>query len=142
MLSIPSVKGIEIGTAFENTKKLGSEVHDEIFYNDRRGFYRKTNRAGGVEGGISNGENIVVRLAVKPIPTLGRPLHSVDIVTKKSRFAQKERADVSVVPAVGVIGEALLAYVIANAFCEKFGSDKLTDIKTSYQLYMRKVKNV
>ncbi len=142
MLSIPSVKGIEIGKAFENSKKFGSTVHDEIFYNTEKGFYRKTNRAGGIEGGISNGEDIIINLAIKPIPTLGKPLHSVDILTKEKRLAQKERADICVVPAVGVIAEAMLAYVISCAFLEKFGNDNMDDIKSNYNLYINRIKNV
>ncbi len=142
MLSIPSVKGIEIGEAFENSKRFGSDVHDEIFYSDEKGFYHKTNRAGGIEGGVSNGGDIVVRLAIKPIPTLRKPFHSVDILTKEERLAQKERADVCVVPAVGVIGEAMLAFVISDAFIEKFGGDCLDDIKSHYDLYMKRIRDV
>jgi len=142
MLSIPSVKGVEIGEAFENAKKFGSDVHDEIFYENEKGFYHKTNRAGGLEGGVSNGEDIVIHLAIKPIPTLGKPLHSVDIVTKSDRLAQKERADTCVVPAAGVIGEAMLAYVLSDAFCEKFGGDNLNDIGVNYKSYMERLKNV
>ncbi|MGB3477776.1 MAG: chorismate synthase [bacterium] len=142
MLSIPSVKGVEIGEAFENAKKFGSDVHDEIFYKNENGFYHKTNRAGGLEGGVSNGEDIVIHLAIKPIPTLGKPLHSVDIVTKSDRLAQKERADTCVVPAAGVIGEAMLAYVLSDAFCEKFGGDNLNDIGVNYKSYMERLKNV
>ncbi len=142
MLSIPSIKGIEIGEAFENSKKFGSDVHDEIFHNNEKGFYHKTNHAGGVEGGITNGEDIVIHLAIKPIPTLGKPLHSVDILTKEKRLAQKERADICVVPAVGVIAEAMLAFVVACAFLEKFGTDTMDDIKSSYNLYMKRIRDV
>jgi len=140
MLSIPSVKGVEIGPAFENARLFGSAVHDEIFYNKKKGFYRETNRAGGIEGGVSNGEDIIVRLAIKPIPTLGRPLHSVDILSRQEKFAQKERADVCVVPAVGVIGEAMLAFVITNVFLEKFGGDSLDEIKSNYRQYLSRIK--
>ena len=142
MLSIPSVKGFEIGDAFENSKKCGSDVHDEIFYSEEKGFYHRTNRAGGIEGGVSNGEDVVVRLAVKPIPTLRKPLRSVDILTKEERLAQKERADVCVVPAVGVIAEAMLAFVISDAFVEKFGGDCLDDIKSHYDLYVKRIRDV
>jgi chorismate synthase len=142
MLSIPSVKGIEIGEAFKNSKKFGSAVHDEIFYDNEKGFYHKTNRAGGIEGGITNGEDINIFLAIKPIPTLRKPLHSVDILTKGKRPAQKERADICVVPAVGVIAEAMLAYVISCAFLEKFGSDSMNDTKSNYNLYMKRIRNV
>jgi chorismate synthase len=142
MLSIPSVKGIEIGEAFDNLKKFGSTVHDEIFYNTEKGFYRKTNRAGGIEGGISNGEDIIINLAIKPIPTLGKPLHSVDILTKEKRLAKKERSDICVVPAIGVIAEAMLAYIISCAFLEKFGNDNMDDIKSNYNLYINRIRNV
>lgn len=142
MLSIPSVKGVEIGDAIDNSRRFGSEVHDEIFFNKNRSFYRETNRAGGIEGGISNGEDIIVRLVVKPIPTLGKPLHSVDISTKEERLAQKERADVCVLPAVGVIAESMLAFVIANALVEKFGGDCLDDIKSNYESYINRIANV
>jgi len=142
MLSIPSVKGVEIGEAFKNSLRFGSETHDEIFYSKNANFYRKTNRAGGIEGGISNGERIIARLYAKPIPTLRTPLHSIDLKTKKQARAYKTRADVCVVEAVGVIGEAMLTYVVADALCEKFGGDNLVDIKRSYCVYLKRTKNV
>ncbi|MGQ9664125.1 MAG: chorismate synthase [bacterium] len=142
MLSIPSVKGIEIGDAFKNALRSGSEVHDEIYYNKEKNFYRKTNRAGGIEGGMSNGERIIVRLYVKPIPTLKKPLGSVDIKKKNPAPALTTRSDICVVPAIGVIGEAMLAYVIADALCEKFGNDCLGDIKKAYKTYQKRIKNV
>lgn len=142
MLSIPSVKGVEIGEAFENSKKFGSAVHDEIFYDNEKGFYHKTNRAGGIEGGITNGEDIIVHLAIKPIPTLSKPLHSVDILTKEEVLALKERADICVVPSVGVIAEAMLAYILSCAFLEKFGSDSTKDIKSYYNLYIKRIRDV
>ncbi|MDD2716150.1 MAG: chorismate synthase [Candidatus Wallbacteria bacterium] len=139
LMSIPSVKGVEIGPAFENAGKCGSEVHDEIFHDRQKGFFRRQNRAGGVEGGISNGEPIVVRLAVKPIPTLQKPLATVDIKTLEPGKAFRDRADTCVVPAVGVIGEAMLAYVLADAFLEKFGCDCLEDIKKAYDSYLKRI---
>jgi chorismate synthase len=142
MISIPSVKGVAIGNAFENTQKFGSDVHDEIIYEQEKSFHHTTNRAGGIEGGVSNGEDIVVRCAIKPIPTLRIPLHSVDLMTKEERYAQKERADICVVPAVGVIGEAMLALVICDAFLEKFGGDCLDDIRINFTSYMERIKNV
>ncbi len=142
MLSIPSVKGVEIGNAFENSKKFGSDVHDEIFHKAQKGFYRETNRAGGIEGGVSNGEDIIARCAVKPIPTLNIPLRSVDMVTKEEGRAQKERADTCVVPSVGVIGETMLAFVVCDAFIEKFGGDNLEDIKAHFNSYLERVKSV
>jgi chorismate synthase len=142
MMSIPSVKAVEIGEGIENTKKYGSKVHDEILYSKAKGFYRLTNRAGGIEGGVSNGEDIVIRIHAKPIPTLSSPLRSVDIKTKKQTLAQKERADVCVVPAAGVIAEGMLAYVLSRTFLRKFGGDCMKDIKASYNLYIERVKNV
>jgi chorismate synthase len=141
-MSIPSVKGVEIGPAYSNAAKPGSEVHDEIFYAKEKGFYRLSNRAGGIEGGMSNGEDIIVRLIVKPIPTLAKPLRSADVRTKQRAVAQKERADVCVVPAVGVIGEAMLAYVISDAYLEKFGSDCLVDIQRNHDQYQQRMRNV
>ncbi len=142
MMSIPSVKGVEIGEGIENTKKFGSDVHDEIFYSEEKGFYRLTNKAGGIEGGMSNGEDIRVRIYLKPISTLSKPLKSVDINTKKQTLAQKERSDVCVVPAAGVIGESMLAYVLSNAFLEKFGCDCLEDIELNYRSYLERIANV
>jgi chorismate synthase len=141
MLSIPSVKGVEIGSAFENTKLKGSMVHDEIFYDNDKGFFRKSNNAGGIEGGITNGENIIVRIAIKPIPTLMTPLKSINIKTKRETKAHVERADTCIVPAAGVIGESMLAYVLSDLICEKFGSDNISDIKENYEYYMRRLKN-
>jgi chorismate synthase len=140
MLSVPSVKGVEIGDAWENARHFGSSVQDEIFYRTGRGFFRKTNRGGGIEGGITNGSPLVVRLAVKPIPTLARPLRSVNLMTKRPTFGHRERADLCAVPAVGVIAEAMLALVLADAYLEKFGQDCLADIRASYRRYCRRIK--
>jgi chorismate synthase len=145
LMSIQAVKGVEIGLGFEAATKPGSEVHDAIFYDASRDglkFYRKTNHAGGIEGGISNGENIVLRAALKPIPTLGKPLRSVDLVSKKEVKAAKERADVSVLPAAGVIGEAVVALEIASAFLEKFGGDSLAEVKRSYRGFMKNLSRL
>jgi len=136
VMSIPAVKGVEIGLGFEATRRRGSLVHDEIYYEAGIGFYRRTNNAGGTEGGISNGEAIVVKAAVKPIPTLSRPLKSVDFISKETSDASKERSDVCVVPAAGVVGEAVVAIEIANALLEKFGGDSITEIKHSFKAYM------
>ena len=141
MLSIPSVKGVEIGPAFENTKLKGSQVHDEIFYSQQKGFFRKTNRAGGVEGGISNGENLIVRIAIKPIPTLMKPLNSVNIETKRQEKAHVERSDTCIVPAAGVIGEAMMAFVLSDLIVEKFGGDNISDIKLNFENYRRRLRN-
>jgi len=141
MLSIPSVKGVEIGDAWDNTRRFGSQVQDEIFFRRGRGFFRKTNRGGGIEGGITNGSRLVVRLAVKPIPTLARPLRSADLKTGRPVFAHRDRADICALPAVGVIAEAMLAWVLADAYLEKFGSDSLRDIRASYRRYCRRIRN-
>lgn len=142
MMSIPAVKGVEIGPAFENARKTGSGVHDEILYVKERGFYHATNRAGGIEGGMTTGEDIIVRCAVKPIPTLKQPLRTVDIVSKEPRSAQKERADTCVVPAVGVIAESMLALALCRAFLEKFRGDCLADIQNSFAAYKKRIAHV
>lgn len=135
VMSIQAVKGVEIGLGFGVTQVLGSEVHDEIFHGDGR-FYRETNRAGGIEGGMTEGEEIVIRGALKPIATLMRTIMSVDIETKEAFDSAKERSDVCTVPAAGVIGEAVVAIVIADAMQEKFGGDSLGEMKRNYQGYM------
>jgi len=138
LMSIPSVKGVFIGDE-DISLRPGSEAQDEIDYRSSEGFYRKSNHAGGIEGGMSNGEDLVARIHVKPLPSLGRPLKSVDIISKKSVDAQKERADVCVVPAAGVVGEAMLAFVLTQALTEKFGGDSIDEIKINYQQYLKKL---
>lgn len=134
LMSIPSVKGVEIGMGFASSKLPGSLVHDEILYNKSlKKFFRSTNRAGGIEGGISNGEPIVVRAAMKPIPSLGNPLPTVNINTKKKTPAQVTRADICSVPAGGVIGEAVLALELASSMREKFGGDSLEEMKRNFK---------
>ena len=142
VISIQAMKGVEIGQGFDAARTPGSRVHDEIFYDAERcgegctsGFYRNTNNAGGIEGGISNGEPIVVRAAMKPIPTLYRPLKTVDIVTKETIEATVERSDVCAVPAAAVVAEAVVAVEVVNAFLEKFGGDSLGEIKRNYEGY-------
>ncbi len=130
--SIHAVKGVEIGDAFANAGKFGSDVHDEIFYNEKKGYYRKTNRSGGLEGGVTTGERLVIRGAMKPIPTLARPLMSVDISTKKSASAHKERTDTCSVPAAAVVAEAMAALALINPFLEKFGGDSLKEIQKHF----------
>ena len=138
MMSIPAVKAVEIGDGTAGAKKPGSAVHDEIFYDsDRKRFYRKTNNAGGVEGGITNGEDVRVRIHLKPIPTLRKALRSVDIRSRKAAKAAFERSDVCVVPAAGVVGEAMLAIILASAFLEKFGGDSLTEVEKTYEAFLR-----
>ncbi|MBT5872445.1 MAG: chorismate synthase [Candidatus Latescibacteria bacterium] len=138
VMSIQAVKGVEIGMGFDVTNVLGSEVHDEIFYGDGQ-FYRETNRAGGIEGGMTEGEDIVVRGALKPIATLMRTIMSVDIETKEPFDSAKERSDVCTVPAAGVIGEAVVAFEIADALCAKFGGDSMDEMKRNYDGYMDQI---
>jgi chorismate synthase len=140
VMSIQAIKGVEVGIGFEASRRPGSEVHDEIFHSKAKGFYRKTNRAGGIEGGISNGENIVLRAAMKPIPTLIKPLRSVDIETKRAFKASVERSDVCAVPAAGVIAEAVVAFELARAMVEKFGGDSLSEMKWNYENYVKTVR--
>ena len=134
-MSIQAVKAVEIGTAVANSGRFGSEVHDEIFY-DGHGFTRPTNRAGGLEGGITNGEELRVRGYLKPISTLRKALHSVDIDTKAEDIAAFERSDITAVPAAGVIGEAMLAIVLANSMREKFGGDSIAEMSRNFALYV------
>ena len=139
VMSIPSVKGVEIGLGFAASPLPGSRVHDEIFYSDGK-FFRRTNRAGGLEGGLTNGEPIVIRGAMKPIPTLRNPLSSVDIKTKKKRRAEYTRADICAVPAGGVIAEAMVALELGRAMREKFGGDSLREIKRNFKGYIDQLK--
>ena len=140
IMSIQAIKGVEIGAGFSSADRSGSMVHDEIFWSKKIGFNRKTNFAGGIEGGMSNGENIVIRAAMKPIPTLYKPLRSVDIVSKKPFKATVERADICAVPAAGVIAEAVAAFVIASAMTEKFGGDSLIEMKRHFNMYMKHLR--
>jgi len=141
MMSIQSVKGVEIGDAFKAAEERGSQVHDGIVMGggSRYPWRRKSNHAGGIEGGISNGEPIVLRLAVKPVPTLAKPLASVDLVSGASVQAHFERSDVCVVPAVGVIGEAMLAIVLADAMLEKFGGDSMQETRRNVDGYLKSI---
>ncbi len=139
IMSIPAIKGIEFGEGFGLSELCGSRAHDEIFYSSSKGFYRETNRAGGLEGGMTNGEPILIRAAMKPIPTLSKPLKTVDIVTKKPVSAIKERADVCAVPAAAVVGEAAVAFEIAHAVIEKFGGDSLLELKRNYNGYLKQI---
>ncbi len=137
-MSIQAIKGVEIGQGFGAAFKRGSEVHDEIFYDKSTSYYRKTNNAGGIEAGISNGCPIVVRAAMKPIPTLCKPLQSIDIVTKKPFFASVERSDVCAVPAASIVGEAVLAWVLAQVITEKFGKDSMEEMLENYTNYKKR----
>jgi chorismate synthase len=141
VMSIQAVKGVEVGTGIENAASLGSRVHDEIGYSRAEArFTRKTNRAGGLEGGITNGEDIVVRGYLKPISTLRQPLESVDPESKETVKAAYERSDVCVVPAAGVIGEAMMALVLARAFLEKFGGDSLAETRRNFENYVEQIR--
>ena len=141
LMSIQGIKGVEIGLGFGFSAKSGSQVHDEIFYCEDKGiFSRTTNNAGGVEGGITNGEVVIARAAMKPIPTLMKPLRSVDIITKKPESASTERSDVCAVPAVSVVGEAVMAFEIARCFMEKFGGDSINEVTRNYEGYMEQIR--
>ena len=139
VMAIPAVKGVEIGMGFGAAELPGSKIHDEIFYSKDKGFHHKTNNAGGIEGGITNGEPIVIRAAVKPISTLVKPLKSVDISTKKASEAHVERSDISAVEPAAVVGEAAVAIELAGAFLEKFGGDAMEDIVASYKAYQSRI---
>lgn len=140
-MSIQAMKGVEIGMGFEAARRFGSEVHDDIYY-DKEGqqFIRHTNNAGGLEGGITNGLPIVMRVAMKPISTLYSPKKSVDIETKEPFDATVERSDICTVPAAGVVGEAVVAFEMANALIEKFGGDNLEEMKRNFDAYQAYVK--
>jgi chorismate synthase len=140
-MSIQAVKAVEIGTGVANAAKFGSEVHDEIFPGGDGNFQRRTNRAGGLEGGITNGEELRVRGYLKPISTLRKPLRSVDIGSKKEDIAAFERSDITAVPAAGVIGEAMLAIVLANSFREKFGGDSIVEMKDNFERFRAALNN-
>ncbi len=140
-MSIQAVKGVEIGDGFANAQKFGSEVHDEIFVDADKKVFRRTNRAGGIEGGMSNGEPIVIRAAMKPIPTLMKPLQSVDIATKLPVTASKERSDTCAIWAAAVVGEAMAAIVTADAIVDKFGGDALSDTLQNLKNYRERIKN-
>lgn len=140
IMSIPAIKGVEIGKGFEGAKMEGSNVHDEIAYSEE-GFFRKTNNSGGIEGGMSNGENIVIRCAMKPIPTLYKPLESVDMETKEVKLAQIERSDVCAVPSCSIVAESMLAFVLANEISIKFGGDSINELKRNYFGYKEYLKS-
>ena len=140
VMSIQAVKAVEIGTGVVNATSYGSQVQDEIRYNaSRRRFVRSSNRAGGLEGGITNGEDVLVRGYLKPISTLRRPLLTADLETKEAVKAAYERSDVCVVPAGGVAGEAMIAFVLAGAFLEKFGGDSLDEMRRNFEGYQRQL---
>ena len=142
IVSMQAVKGVEIGFASEGAEYFGSKVQDSIHYNkEEREFFRGANRAGGLEGGITNGQDILVRGLLKPISTLRRPLESVDLITRDAEKAAYERSDVAVVPAAGVIGEAMVSIVLAQALLDKFGGDSLRETRRNYDNYLDQVRN-
>lgn len=140
VMSINAFKGIEIGIGFEAGEMLGSQVHDEILYDKERGYHRRTNRLGGFEGGVTNGMPIVVRGVMKPIPTLYKPLQSIDIDTKEVFTAQVERSDACAVPAASVVLESVVAWEVAKAFLEKFGGDSIGEIRNNLNNYLSQLE--
>ena len=132
IMSIPAIKGVQIGAGFEGADLPGSQVHDAISHDRSKGFYRETNRAGGVEGGVSNGEPVVLSAAMKPIPTLMAPLGSVHFLSKRKVEAAVERSDVTAVPAACVIAESMVAWVLDKHFCDKFGGDSIDEMQRKW----------
>ena len=139
VMSVPAIKAVGIGLGVHCADKYGSQVHDAIYYTKQKGYYRLTNNAGGIEAGVSNGEDVVVCGYMKPIATLGRPLDSVDIRNKKAHKAAVERYDTCAVESAGVVGEAMVAFEIAKAFLEKFGCDSLKEITRNYRAFQRQL---
>ena len=140
MMSIPAVKGVSIGLGFEAARRMGADVHDEIDPDPGAvrtgGVRRRSNRAGGLEGGMTTGEPLVVHVAMKPIATLMRPLATIDVATGQPAAAAAERSDVTAVPAMGVIAEAMAAYILAGALLEKFGGDALAETRRNHDAYL------
>jgi chorismate synthase len=139
--SIHAIKGVEIGLGFEAARRPGSQVHDEILFDSDAGYHRGSNSAGGLEGGVTNGQPVVVRAVMKPISTLRKPLRSVDVTTKEAVEAVVERSDVCAVPAAGVVGEAMMGIVLARAFLDKFGGDSIEEIRRNHQAYLEYLKS-
>lgn len=142
LMSIPAIKGVEVGLGFEYAKTRGSLSHDEIYYSETKGFYRNTNNSGGIEGGISTGAPIILRIAMKPIATLRRPLKSVNLISKASEKAQVLRSDTCAIAACAIIAEGMSAIAITEGFLEKFGSDTLSEVKTAYRTYAKNLDNL
>jgi len=149
LMSIQAIKGVEIGLGFETARRFGFEVQDEIFYQppgqeatEGEGFHRRTNFGGGLEGGMTTGQPIVLRAAMKPLSTQYKPLASVDILTKEASKAGVERTDITAVPAAGVVGEAVVAFEIARVLCEKFGGDSLAEMQRNHSAYLAYLKTV
>lgn len=142
LFSIPAMKGVEFGLGFEAARRPGSKVHDEIILDEKNGFVRKTNNAGGLEGGMTTGMPLIITVAMKPIPTLTIPLNTVNLDTLEIAEASKERSDTCAVPAAAVVGESEVALVLANAYLEKFGSDNMTDIKANIASFKGRIKTM
>lgn len=142
LFSIPAIKGVEFGAGFDATRVPGSQVHDEIVLDSMHGFVRTTNNAGGLEGGMSTGMPLIITAAMKPIPTLTTPLNTINIDTLEVEKASKERSDVCAVPAAAVVAESEVAFVLANAYLKKFGSDNMTDIKTNIESFKARIKTM
>jgi chorismate synthase len=140
LMSIHAMKGVEIGDGFDLGGRVGSQAHDEIFWSEEHGFTRETNRAGGFEGGMTSGEPVVARVAMKPLPTLTKPLRSVDIESKRPAEALRERTDSCTVPAAGVVGEAMVALELARAYREKFGGDGMSDVLEAVSAYRERIE--
>jgi chorismate synthase len=139
IMSIQAMKGVGVGDAFDVATRPGSQAHDEIFWDEERGYYRETNRAGGLEGGMTTGDPLIVRGAMKPLPTLTKPLRSVDIASKEPAQALRERTDSCTVPAAGVVGEAMIALVLARAYRDKFGGDHIDDVAAAVDAYRERI---
>ena len=139
LCSIQAIKAVGLGEGFEIAAKPGSQAHDEIFHSPERGFYRETNRAGGLEGGMTTGDPLIARAAMKPLPTLTKPLRSVDIATLAPAEALRERTDSCTVPAAGVVGEAMVALVLADAYHQKFGGDHVDDLRAGVAAYRERI---
>lgn len=142
LFSIPAIKGVEFGLGFEAAKLSGSQVHDPIYVSKKDGFYRTQNNAGGLEGGMSTGMPLIITAAMKPIPTLMKPLNTVNLDTLETVEASSERSDTCAVPAAAVVAEAEVAFVLAQAYLDKFGSDNMTDIKAAIKAYKQRLKTV
>jgi chorismate synthase len=140
LMSIHAMKGVEIGAGFDVAGRVGSQAHDEIFWSEEHGFTRETNRAGGFEGGMTSGEPVVARVAMKPLPTLTKPLRSVDIESKRPAEALRERTDSCTVPAAGVVGEAMVALELTRACREKFGGDGMRDVLSAVSAYRERIE--
>mgnify|MGYP001589941089 CR=1 FL=1 len=139
IMSIPAIKGVEFGLGFGYAAKSGAKVNDAIYFSKDKGYFRKSNNAGGIEGGMSNGSPIIIRCCMKPIATLGKPLASVDMNTKKPVVGSVQRADIAAVEAAGVVAEAVCAFQIADSFLEKFGGDAVKDIKQAFSAYLKRI---